>query len=99
MMDLFELSDELDRMHRRPDHETAIAAARSVLSCRSELQAAILDVLKMCGPMTDGELEQYPTFSVYGPSTVRKRRSELYQAGQVAPTGETRNRMKVWRAA
>ncbi len=99
MMDLFELADEMDRMFRRPDHETSIAAARSVLPCRSELQSMILAALVMRGAMTDGELESMPAFKIYAPSTVRKRRSELFQAGQVAPTGEVRKRMKVWRAA
>jgi hypothetical protein len=48
--------------------------------------------------MTDGELENLPVFAHYGPSTVRKRRSELYQAGRVAETGARRGKMNVWRA-
>ncbi len=37
-------------------------------------------------------------FSHYGPSTVRKRRSELFQDGKVEKTGEVRSRMSVWKA-
>ena len=86
-------------MHRKTDHQTAIDASERVAkSCKTELQSAIYEVLIERGPMTDGELETLPQFSQYGPSTVRKRRSELYQAGRVTETGEVRARMKVWKA-
>ncbi len=98
-MDLFELSEELDRMHRRPDHDTSIRAAKGILSLRSVLQAEIHAVLKIMGPATDGELEKLERFSNYAPSTVRKRRSELFQGGRAEWTGEKRGGMKVWRAA
>lgn len=86
-------------MHRKMDHATSIDAAERVAkSCRTELQGAIYDKLIELGPMTDGELENLPQFSHYAPSTVRKRRSELFQDGRVAETGDKRDRMKVWKA-
>lgn len=92
--DLFTLADQ--RMIRLPSHETSVEAARAVLPCRTVLQQQILSALLANGPMTDGELETLPQFASYGPSTVRKRRSELYQDGRVVETGEKRNRMMVW---
>lgn len=105
-MDLFELAAAVEArqlndpsMHRKVDHQTSIdASERIAKSCKTELQSAIFDVLIKRGPMTDGELELLPEFSHYGPSTVRKRRSELYQSGRVAETADRRNRMIVWRA-
>lgn len=96
-IDLFTLADQ--RMVRIPSHETSIDAAKSVLPCRTVLQSQILSALKVHGPMTDGELESLPQFSVYGPSTVRKRRSELFHDGRVRLTGERRDRMNVWEVA
>ncbi len=97
MTDLFTLADE--RLTRIPDHETSIAAAKAILPCRKVLQEQIVNALIVRGPMTDGELERLPMFSGYGPSTVRKRRSELYQAGRVVPTGARRHGMKEWVAS
>ena len=94
--DLFSLADE--RLVRIPSHETSIEAAKAVLPCRTVLQQQILSALVARGPMTDGELENLPQFASYGPSTVRKRRSELYQDGRVILTGEKRDRMNVWSA-
>lgn len=83
-------------MVRIPSHDTSVQAAKAVLPCRTVLQQQILSALIARGPMTDGELENLPQFADYGPSTVRKRRSELYHDGRVRPTGETRDRMNVW---
>ena len=44
------------------------------------------------GPMTDDELERLPEFAGYGPSTIRKRRSELYQQQALRVCGEGVNR-------
>ena len=103
MLDLFAYAEErklpTPDMHRKTDHETSIAASERVAkSCKTELQSAILEKLIELGPMTDGELESLPVFSHYGPSTVRKRRSELFQDGKVEKTGELRDRMNVWKA-
>lgn len=109
MTDIFDWADALDArkktsgsdLYRRNDHATSIAASERVQSGRHELQAMIHDVLLYRGPMTDGELEQAITHvgdRKLGPSTVRKRRSELFQAGRVEDTGTRRNGMKVWSA-
>lgn len=83
-------------MHRRNDADTSIAAAERVAkSGRKALQDRIEQLLAI--PMTDGELEKLPEFKHYGPSTVRKRRSELFKADRVIDTGARRNGMKVWR--
>ena len=87
---------DLDGMFRVPDHHTSIESAEAIAPIRTKLQGEIYDILCL-RPMTDGELELLPQFRVYGPSTVRKRRSELYQAGRIEETGETRARMKVWK--
>ncbi len=105
-MDMFEYAAAMDAgqfnndrsMHRNPDHQTSIDASERVAKGRAKLQDAIEKILREHGPMTDGELEKLECFAHYGPSTVRKRRSELFQAGRVAETGEIRARMKEWRA-
>jgi hypothetical protein len=80
--DLFTLADE--RLVRIPSHSTSVEAAKSILPCRTVLQQQILTALKTHGPMTDGELENLECFSHYGPSTVRKRRSELYHISPIS---------------
>lgn len=86
-------------MHRKHDHQTSIdASERIARSVKTRLQEQIHAKLVELGPMTDGELEALPGFAHYGPSTVRKRRSELFQAHRVIDTGERRNHMKIWRA-
>jgi hypothetical protein len=85
-------------MHRRDDMQTAIDASERVAPCRQVLQQQILTAFRARGAMTDGELEQLPQFADYRPSTVRKRRSELYQAGSVIATLDRRDGMTVWKA-
>lgn len=103
-MDLFDYvppepkKDDLLGMHRRADHETSVESARVVDGFRNALQAEIHAILLSGGPMTDGELEHLPQFAHYGPSTVRKRRSELFQDGRIYDTGTKRGRFKVWAA-
>lgn len=96
---------ELTGMIRAQDHETSVMAAQDVALSRTELQEAVLNAIKSYGPMTDGELEALPEFSRFAYSTVRKRRTELFQKGVLAPIGlrttlnpkTMRNRtMKVW---
>lgn len=83
-------------MHRKMDADTSIeAACRVAKSGRKALQDRIEQLLAI--PMTDGELEKLPEFSHYGPSTVRKRRSELFKAERIVDTGARRNGMTVWR--
>ena len=50
--------------------------------------------------MTDEQLENLPEFHDYGPSTIRKRRSELFQQHALVAVGDTVNtrgrKMLVW---
>lgn len=96
--DLFGMSD-VQGMVRDPDHGTSIAAAGKQVSGRKELQQKVAKAFMVYGPMTDGEIEKLPIFKDYGPSTVRKRRSELYQEGILLKTKERRNSMSVWELA
>ncbi len=85
-------------MHRKNDCDTSIAAAEKVAkSGRKALQDRLEQLLAI--PMTDGELERLPEFEHYGPSTVRKRRSELVHDNRVIDTGVRRDGMRVWKAA
>jgi len=91
---------DLSGMFHRSDPSTSIDAARTIERRRTELHERVLVAFREHGPMTDAELEALPEFDRYGPSTIRKRRSELYQASQLVVVGERRNdrhcRMLVW---
>lgn len=91
--DLFDLRG----MIRKPDHDTSIAAARGVAEFKTALQFRVFELLSHKA-MTDGELETLPEFAHYRYSTVRKRRSELWQQNRLEWTGERRQGQKVWRA-
>ena len=82
------------------DPYTSIEAALAVERRRTELHQRVLRAFSEHGPMTDGELEQLPEFAGYGPSTLRKRRSELSQQHALVAVGERRNerncKMLVW---
>lgn len=88
---------DLRGMVRVPDHSTSIEAARGVTEIKRTLQKRVYELLTI-RPRTDGELETLPEFSDYRYSTVRKRRSELYQDGLLVWTGEKRAGQKVWKA-
>lgn len=75
------------------DPVTSQAAAVALLPKLSTLQAAVLAV---ADGRTDREIERLPQFSDYAASTVRKRRTELYQMGKLRPDGE-RDGLTVWR--
>ena len=87
-------------MHRKHDHATSVSAAEAVRPRVSALQALVLLVLDKRGPLTDEQLETSPDLMGFAPSTVRKRRSELYQRGLVVSCGEVLNsrdrRMTLW---
>jgi hypothetical protein len=95
-----ELLDVSGMVHRDDPH-TSVEAALVIARKRTELHGRVLDAFDACGPMTDEELERLPAFLSYGPSTIRKRRSELYQQGSLEACGERRNSrdraMLVWR--
>lgn len=84
-------------MVRTGDHETSRAAAGTVAPKVNALHAQVLQALAAAGPtgLNDRQLEQLPQFAHYGPSTIRKRRSELYQLGYVTHHG-TREGLMVW---
>jgi hypothetical protein len=84
-------------MVRATDPATSTRAARSVVRGLSALQRQVLEVIAAAGEAgcTDGELERLPVFAQFAYSTVRKRRSELYQAGYLTSIGE-RDGFSVW---
>lgn len=84
-------------MVRRRDRRTCRDAADRVRPALSSLRLAVLDAIHAAGPrgLTDRELELLHQFQDRGPSTVRKRRSELYQLGYVREAG-VRDRLTVW---
>lgn len=90
-------------MVRAEDHSTSIEAAQAVAPGRSELQERVLAALKAQGDMTDEELEQLPEFVGFGPTTIRKRRCDLYVRGDVVEIGRKLNsrgrKVIVWGAA
>lgn len=87
-------------MVRRNDLDTSYAAAEHVIPRRNQLQLRLLEAITTYGAMTDQQLEDLPEFRRYAYSTVRKRRTELYQRHELVITGETINsrgvRMKIW---
>jgi len=87
------------RMTRREDYDTSNEAADRVFTKLRPLQKRVLAALRK-KPMTDRQLEALPEFEEYMYSTVRKRRSELFQDGLVEKAGrDPETRMTIWRAA
>lgn len=82
--------------HRTEDPATSKAADAGIRKVAGTLRAQVLQVLQAHRDgLTDRELERRAEFASYGPSTVRKRRSELYQMGYLRPNG-TRDGLTVW---
>jgi len=94
------LEDDISGMVHHDDPVTSLEAAVVIARHRTELHDKIEAALRALGPMDDEQLEQLPQFAGYGPSTIRKRRSELFQMGVVTPCGVRTNsrgrRMLVW---
>lgn len=90
-------------MVRQGDHETSTAAAEKVVKFRNRLQESVLEAFRELGDMTDWTLENLDRFRTYGPSTIRKRRSELYQLGLLKAVGKQRRDngipMTIWSIA
>lgn len=78
-------------MVRNPDHATSVQAAVSLGPKLRELQQKVLEAVRDHGPVNDWDLENMSSFSSYGPSTIRKRRSELYHAGLLVKVGTKAN--------
>jgi hypothetical protein len=85
-------------MVHRDGLPTEREAAAKVARKLGELHHAVLEELRARGPMTDRELECLARFDALGPSTVRKRRSELFQVGRLEAFGK-RDGLTVWRIA
>lgn len=83
--------------HRANDLETAVDAAMRVRWVSGTLRARVYAVIESAGDrgITDLELERLAVFNKYAPSTVRKRRSELWQQGRVRIDGK-RDGASVW---
>jgi hypothetical protein len=77
------VADDITGMVRRENPSTSTAAAKIIVRGVSDLQRRVLEAFTQHGPMTDEELELLPQFSHYGQTTVRKRRTELYQANKL----------------
>ncbi len=75
-----------------------IESQRAAVDVRPKLtaiQTQIVGLLTVYGPMTARELETHGAFDGLGPSTVRKRISELKQMGQVVQVGR-KDKMALW---
>lgn len=92
---------DLAGMHRVPDRETSIAAARSVAGKAGTGRAIALETLRAHPDgLTDEELSRITGIYM---NSIGKRRTELTQAGLVRDSGIRRessrgSRMIVWKA-
>jgi hypothetical protein len=77
----------LARMDAARQHhsDTSVAAAKQIAPVAGSLQAEVLDLLTVCGPMTDQQMQDTLELD---PSTQRPRRIELMHAGFVRDSGE-----------
>lgn len=87
----FGKSGRLAPKTHKNDPVTSVAAAVALQPRLSRLHKQVMAALKAHGPMIDTELEELPQFRGYGPSTLRKRRSELFQAGYLRRVAVRRN--------
>ena len=98
---LFErTSSDWTGMVHRSDPETSTDAVKAILPRLSRLHERVLEAFQRYGPLDDERLEGLPQFARYGPSTIRKRRSELYHAGKLirrsVSTNSRGQTMVVW---
>lgn len=95
---------EIVGMVRGTDSLTAQRAAVDVLPKLSKLERRIMELVTFRGPeyepegMTDREIETLREFAHYGPSTVRRRRTTLFQQGRLVENG-VRDKLTIWRVA
>lgn len=91
-------------MVRETGSLTSQRAAVDVLPKLSKLERRIMEILATVGPqyapegMTDREIETLREFAHYGPSTVRRRRTTLFQQGRLVENG-VRDKLTVWKVA
>lgn len=83
------------------DPHTSVDAATVIARQRNELHEKVLAAFAHHGAMTDEQLETLPEFLDYGPSTIRKRRSELFQQHALVAVGDAVNtrgrKMLIWK--
>lgn len=77
--------------------ESQYAAVRQ-LPTRAQVSARLLAILDSEGPQTARELETRDEFAGFAPSSIRKRVSELYHAGELVKAGR-RDGMAIWAVA
>ena len=77
--------------YRRSDPAPSRLAAEAVGRRASALHNEILDCFDQFHRLTDEQLESLPCFGHLAPSTVRKRRSELFQRGRLVADGTQEN--------
>ena len=70
---------------RQAHSDTSCAAAVAIAPLAGTLQAQVLDLLTVWGPMTDQQMQDVLNLD---PSTQRPRRIELMHAGFVRDSGE-----------
>lgn len=85
------VTEEQHLMVRRTDPPTSRAAAERVRPYRSALQKLVVEVYRSQGPMTAKACEKLPEFTFCGASSVRKRISELQQAGVLSGFASTKD--------
>lgn len=95
---------EIRGMVRETGSIASQRAAVDVLPKLSKLERRIMELLATVGPqmqpegLTDRELETMREFARYGPSTVRRRRTTLFQQGRLVENG-VRDKLTIWRVA
>lgn len=94
--DLFDPA-HVRRMVHFAAHRTEVDAAVKIARKVNALHELVMAAFREHGTLTDRELERLPAFAHLGPSTARKRRSELFQLGQLISTTERRDGLTVWR--
>lgn len=98
-----DLFTRIHGMVRTGDPMTCISAADKIQRKASALHEAITEEIFRRGPMIDQELEDLARFKAYAYSSVRKRRTELVQAGLLVCVGVRKNKrgnmMQIWELA
>ena len=78
---------------RKHDPDTSKAAAGAITGSLGKIQRLVLHTFRLHGPMSARQAERREEFYDYGFSTIRKRISELAQAGLLVADGtETKGR-------
>lgn len=86
---------ELRGMVRETDGIESQRAAVDVSGRCAKIRERIMQIIAALGPRNARELEEMDEFRDDGPSTVRKRITELKQAGDLVQVGR-RDKMAVW---